>query len=160
MHWSCHLLRFAFFKDKKLCSLFHGLCFATMMRTAKRPYRIRKWSTISPVILKTLTLYKLARLFSGVKCCSRDGIHFQVQRMYVVCKNALFERTSKQKNWKCIWNRVSDAKTRARELLWIIRKNNLESAWRSIDLLMLSKTHCSPLARAIAYRLSLVGITN
>ena len=78
-------------------------------------HRIRKRSIVSLDILITMTLCKLARLLSGTEFCSHERIHFQTQPRYMVCKYSLFGRTFEQKNWKCAWNRVSGAKTPARE---------------------------------------------
>ena len=41
---------------------------------------------------------------SRTKFSSRDRLHFQTQTHYLVCKIALFRRTSEKWNWECVWN--------------------------------------------------------
>jgi len=64
--------------------------------------RMRPMDNLDNLI--ALTLYKLARLLSGAALCSLDRIHFEIQSRYMICKDALFRRTSEQWNWICIWN--------------------------------------------------------
>jgi len=89
-----------FLRTKELCSLFYN-------NDPWSDHRIRKRSIVSLDILITLSLYELARLLSGPEFCSRDHIHFQTQPTYMVDKDSFSGGPFKQKNWKCVWNRVS-----------------------------------------------------
>jgi len=107
---------------KKLYSLFHSL----FHNDPWSDHKIRKWAIVSLDILITLKLCKLARLLSGTEFCSRDRIHFQTQPRYVVYKNTLFGCSFEEKKSICVWDDVSDAKTRAHECICLASWNRIE----------------------------------
>jgi len=66
----------------------------------------------------TLILDKLAANFPAQYPVRGNETTFRTQLRYMVCKNALFRPTFVQRNRKCVWNPVSDAKILSHEW-WI-----------------------------------------